>query len=62
MRRTGFHADQTTWKIRKSALKLLARSLQLQDNVSTLIKDVALKCWFPSDSTSSGWEHGGATH
>jgi hypothetical protein len=41
--RADLHADQTAWEIGKTPLKLLPRTLQLENNCSALIEAQQMK-------------------
>jgi hypothetical protein len=41
--RADLHADQTAWEIGKTPLKLLPRTLQLQNNCTALIEAHQMK-------------------
>jgi hypothetical protein len=56
--RTGLHADQTAGQIRKTPLKLLPRTLQLQNNCAALIEGQQVKrvlADIDADCGDCGW-------
>jgi len=56
--RTGLHADQAAGQIDKTPLKLLPRSLQLQNNCTALIEAYQVKrvlANIDADCGNCGW-------